>query len=69
MAATAAAILSSNEYHTDLVIQDYANLLGRGADPGDQVWISDLNMGMRDEAVIAGIIGDGGNEFYNKTAP
>jgi hypothetical protein len=33
--STAAAILSSNEYHTDLVIQDYAHLLDRGVDPGD----------------------------------
>jgi sugar lactone lactonase YvrE len=67
-AATAAAVLSSNEYHTDLVIQDYANLLDRGVDPADQAWINELNMGIRDEVVIASIISDPGGEYYNKTA-
>jgi hypothetical protein len=65
---TAAAILGSNEYHMDVVTKDYANLLDRSADPGDQVFINGLNMGMRNEAVIASIISDGG-EYYNKTAP
>ncbi len=66
---TAAAILSSPEYQMDVVTKDYANLLDRGVDPGDQVWINDLNMGIRDEAVIAAIIGDPGGEYYNKTTP
>ncbi len=44
-------------------------MLDRCVDPGDQVWIADLNMGMRDEAVIAGIIGDPEGEYFNKTAP
>jgi hypothetical protein len=57
---------SGNEYQIDLVDTYYEQFLGRSSkgDSGADIWLSELQHGTRDEAVIAGILGS--SEFYNK---
>ena len=57
---------SGNEYQIDLVDSYYEAFLGRGSkgDSGADIWLSDLQSGVRDEVVIAGILSS--NEFFNR---
>jgi hypothetical protein len=57
---------SGNEYQIDLVDTYYEQFLGRTSkgDSGTDHWLSQLQQGVPDEAVIAGIFGS--PEFFNK---
>jgi hypothetical protein len=61
----AASVLSSAEYHRFLVSTYYNTLLDRPTDAGSAGWVNALNMGARDESIIASIASS--SEFYNKT--
>ena len=64
----AAAIFSSPDYQRHLVQGLYQQLLDRaGEDNGVNYYVNELAQGMRDEQIIAQIIG-GTDEFFNKTA-
>jgi hypothetical protein len=56
--------LPANEYRIDLVSSYYAQFLDRSAaaDPGSLHWAALLQQRVRDQAVIAGILGS--DEFY-----
>lgn len=56
--------LPANEYRMDLVSSYYSQFLDRSAaaDPGSLHWAALLQQGVRDQAVIAGILGS--DEFY-----
>ena len=59
--------LTSSEYRTDLVEQDYNLYLGRPADSGGlSLWLDALQGGTTDQAVLAGILGS--PEGYGKWA-
>jgi hypothetical protein len=67
--AVAAAILASTEYRQDLVTSFYGQLLDRTPDSGGlNNWAGELQKGATDQMVIAGMIGDGGKEYFDKTA-
>ncbi len=57
---------SGNEYQIDLVDSYYEDFLGRSSrgDTGADTWLSDLQSGVRDEVVIAGILSS--SEFFNR---
>jgi Domain of unknown function (DUF4214) len=53
-----AAFLTSQEYRTNLVEDDYMTFLQRQADPGGlQTWVGALNAGITDQQVLASIFG------------
>lgn len=58
-----------NEYQLDLIDDFYTRFLGRSSrqDPGANYWLSQLQQGVRDEVIIAGIIAS--DEFFAKKAP
>ena len=58
-----------NEYQIDLVDSYYEQFLGRSSqgDTGADYWLSQLQQGVPDDMVIAGIVGS--SEFYHKIAP
>lgn len=61
-------IFQSAEYSSELVDSYYTQFLNRssGGDPGSLGWVSLLQQGVRDQTVIAQIIGS--QEFYNQSA-
>jgi hypothetical protein len=61
----AASVLSSAEYHRFLVSTYYNTLLDRPTDAGSAGWANALNLGARDESIIAGIASS--FEFFFKT--
>jgi hypothetical protein len=57
-ASVAVAFLTSPEYRTDLVQNDYTAFLHRAADPGGLThWVNALNAGFTDQEVLAEILG------------
>jgi hypothetical protein len=57
-------VLGSVEYRGDLVSRLYRQFLGRPPDAGSQALVDGLGQGMRDEDVIATLVGS--DEFFNK---
>ena len=58
------------EYRQVLVDDVYGSDLHRTVDPlGQSVWPVFLQEGVRDEVVLAMILSDHQQEFFNKTAP
>jgi hypothetical protein len=45
----------------------YLHLLDRSPDPSSSNFVSLLNSGATDQQVIALIVGNSGNEYFNKT--
>lgn len=57
-ASVAAAFLTSHEYRTDLVQNDYLTFLNRAADPGGlTIWVNALNAAFTDRELLAAILG------------
>lgn len=57
-ASVAAFFLSSQEYRTHLVQNDYTTFLHRTADPGGLAyWVNALNAGAKDQDLLAAIFG------------
>jgi hypothetical protein len=53
----AGAFLTSQEYRTDLVQNDYMTFLLRAADPGGLAhWVNALNTGSTDQEVLAQLL-------------
>jgi hypothetical protein len=64
----ALALYATSDYQQAKVNQIYQQYLDRTADSeGLPVWSGALSSGLTDEQVIAMILSDHQNEFYNKT--
>jgi hypothetical protein len=58
-------VLTSDEYKHVVVNYLYVTYLGRNPDPaGLNSWTQGLNQGIRDEGVLAGILGS--DEYFNR---
>jgi hypothetical protein len=64
----AATVLNDagDEYRKNLVAGFYQTFLDRSADPGSAAWVGLLHAGVRDETVLAYLLGT--PEYYNKTS-
>lgn len=57
-ASVAIGFLTSHEYRTDLVQNDYLTYLNRAADPGGlTTWVNALNAAFTDQELLATILG------------
>jgi hypothetical protein len=63
----ASDILISDEYHRHLVASYYNAFFNRATDPGSESWVNALNLGTRDEFVIAALVAS--PECFNITSP
>jgi glucose/arabinose dehydrogenase len=62
-----AGFLNSAEYRARVVKQDYSTYLGRTAEQAAiNAWSARLGMGLRDEDLLALILGDAGHEYFNR---
>jgi uncharacterized membrane protein len=68
-AAVASALFASAEYRQDLVEGFYQQVLDRELDAsGRATWVGLADSGSSDDVVLAAIIGEGGAEYFQKTA-
>src|SRR5262249_40939482 len=64
-AQVANGFLASDEYHADLIRQDYQTLLGRAADPvGLQFWLQAMRKGLSPQQTTAAFLASG--EYYQR---